>query len=278
MVHGATSKVLSVMENSSATLHVAPKASLTASHAIQPVEPHPDSNDAAKNRRPNGHSQPYCMTDAEKIADVKAAPDIDSAPAENMDAIDHATNSESGMISIPRFEWQKMMNILNELRQAQKSLVFESARSNERIKELERDAERSSNGSKANTPVAKSTTTKVISNGGRNKALASDIVRIPDYSGNISEKASPATSGQQTQRSKKSWAEIAKTNRPRLVDVSKTVQDRIRQSRDMLKDVIYRPNPRPTALYFRNIRRVQLGVVRKALRNMQLPPWALLVR
>ena len=44
----------------------------------------------------------------------------------------------------------------------------------------------------------------------------------------------------------------------------------------MLKDVIYRPKPRPTAVYFCNIRRVQLGVVRKALRNMQLPPWALL--
>ena len=147
-----------------------------------------------------------------------------------------------------RFEWQKMMNNLNELRQAQKGLVFELARSNERIKELERDAERSPNGSKAKTSVAKSTATKVISNGDRNKALATEIVRIPDYSGNTSENAPPATSGQQTQRSKKSWAEIAKTSRPRLVDVSKTVQDRICQSRDILKDVIYRPKPRPTAV------------------------------
>ena len=208
------------------------------------MEPHSDSNDPAKKRGPNGHARSHCMTDAEKISDVKAALHIDSAPVEEMDATDHATNSESGMISIPRLKWQKMMQILDELRQAQESLVSELSRSNEHIKELERDVERSPNGSKAKTPVAKSTATKLTSNGNRNKALPTEIVKIPDYSGNTFKEAPLATNGQQTQRSKKSWTEIARTNRPRHVDVSKTVQDLIRRSRDMLKDVIYRPKPR----------------------------------
>ena len=86
------------------------------------MEPHSDSTDPAKNGSLVGHARPHCVTDAERIADVKAALHIDSAAAEKMDATDHATNSESGMIYIPR-EWQKMMHILNELRQVQKSLV-----------------------------------------------------------------------------------------------------------------------------------------------------------
>ena len=39
---------------------------------------------------------------------------------------------------------------------------------------------------------------------------------------------------------------------------------------------IQSPEPKPTALYFRNIKRARLGQVRKALRQMFTHPWAVL--
>ena len=73
---------------------------------------------------------------------------------------------------------------------------------------------------------------------------------------------------------KKTWAEIAAAPRPRMSDVSEKTQERLRQSLALLE--ISSPEPKPVAVYFRNIKRARLGQVRKALRQMFTHPWAVL--
>lgn len=73
---------------------------------------------------------------------------------------------------------------------------------------------------------------------------------------------------------KKTWAQIAAEKRPNIQDVSKATQEGLRKCLAMLD--INNPEPKPTALYFRNLKRARLGHVRKALRQMFNHPWAVL--
>ena len=74
---------------------------------------------------------------------------------------------------------------------------------------------------------------------------------------------------------KKSWADIVSLNRaPKMSDISNPMKKKIMKARKLIE--IIPPKTSPTAIYFRKIKRVQLGVVRKALRSLDLPPWAVL--
>lgn len=217
------------------------------------------------------------MSDAEKIADVKSGLNIDSDVTNKKNDVDKSVAENDEMMPISRAEWQKMMQVIEELRNDQKKLISDLAKANSRIKELERERnDEDGNASKAskepaNGPKSKPNAPSLTSNAEK------EVPNVPKPTSNDPKIVANVTpTAQESVHPKKSWAEIAKSNRPRFADVSKTMQDRIRESRDMLKDLIYRPKPKPTSVYFRNIKRAQLGVVRKALRNMQLPPWALL--
>ena len=72
----------------------------------------------------------------------------------------------------------------------------------------------------------------------------------------------------------RTWAQIAQAPRPSIKDVTPATQERLRKCLELLD--IRGPEPVPTAVYFRNIRRNRLGQVRKALRQMFSHPWAVL--
>lgn len=81
-----------------------------------------------------------------------------------------------------------------------------------------------------------------------------------------------------TQPKKLNWAEVTKLNLQQAREIiPEPLQAKISKTRSLLTQNSVKPayEPRPTALYFKNVRRGPLGVIRKALREC-LPTWALL--
>lgn len=90
---------------------------------------------------------------------------------------------------------------------------------------------------------------------------------------------SAENSAKTTPRGKKlNWAEITKLNRPETAKIiPTTLHTKIQKRRQLLIEDKYKQTqePKPCALYFKNIRRGPLGAIRHALREC-LPSWALL--
>ena len=195
--------------------------------------------------------------------------------------IEGRMSDQDATVTITRAEWQKLMSMLQtlsanqaELSQNQAELIRQLARANERVKELEEKNEAlrakkalpetcdglgESQGQGGSKSLSRSPSFQYISKGGppASKSVSQPVLR---------------ESHQATQ--KKTWAQIAAEKRPNISDVSKQTQESLRKCLAMLD--IQSPQPKPTALYFRNIRRARLGQVRKALRQMFTHPWAIL--
>ena len=163
-----------------------------------------------------------------------------------------------------------------ELNKNQAELISQLSRANERVKELEeRNAqllakdmtpqtsdhlkEGQRQGGSTPQALSRSPSCQYISKG------------VPSSSNEISQ---PSSKESPQAPHKKTWAQIATAKRPSINDVSKATQEGLRKCLAMLD--IQSPEPKPTALYFRNIRRARLGQVRKALRQMFTHPWAIL--
>ena len=190
-------------------------------------------------------------------------------------------SDQDATVTITKNEWQKLMTMLHtlsanqaELSKNQAELISQLARANERVKELEEKNEKLR---AENMSPQRSESLGVRQEKGGSKTLS----RSPSFQ--YTSKGGPFASKPGTRqalkegiqvRPKKTWAQIAAEKRPSVNDVSKETQERLRKCLAMLD--IQSPQPKPTALYFRNIRRARLGQVRKALRQMFTHPWAVL--
>ena len=171
-------------------------------------------------------------------------------------------------MTVSRADWQRLMTMLETLSSQQAefgrhqgALLAQLSRANNRIAELEAKNARLSvpprvpGPSHANPPAMTPPAPFIYTPKSQTPA--------PDPPAAFSPRAATKT-----------WAQIAAEPRPSIKDVSPSTVERLRKGMELLD--ITSPEPIPTALYFRNIRRTRLGQVRKALRQMFTHPWAVL--
>ena len=182
--------------------------------------------------------------------------------------------NSSEVMTVSKAEWNKLLHMLEtlnatqaELSRSQTELIQQLSRANARIQELEAEKARHSSADALHPPPP---------------------VSSPSPSGPVPSPISPTVGFQYRPRQQsqanvgdvhnppkqKTWAQIAATPRPKMSDLTEATQARLRSSRELLN--IATPEPKPVALYFRNIKRAPLGHVRKALRQMFGHPWATL--
>ena len=223
--------------------------------------------------------------DDKAVAEGKGGVVVDGDRAAPND-IESRMVDQDATVTITKAEWQKLMSMLHtlsanqaELNKNQAELISQLSRANERVKELEETNAQL---------VAKQMTTGALShmkNGQTQREKAPRALsRAPSF--NYISKRVPSTSNEMRHPAqknvmesaqapqKKTWAQIAAAKRPSMNDVSQATQEGLRKCLALLD--IQSPEPKPTALYFRNIRRARLGQVRKALRQMFTHPWAVL--
>ena len=208
----------------------------------------------------------------------------------NLSSSPHITEArmsdEDATVTVSRDEWQKLMSMLQslsanqaELMKNQAELIAQLARSNERVKELEQRNE-----GLLSKRVAPKVLKRLAGDHGQKGSVEEHhqasqqenrfeyvVKDFPSITNKVN--LSPPAENAQTPP-RKTWAQIAAEKSPNMGDVSKATQEGIRKCLAMLD--IQSPQPKPTALYFRNIRRARLGQVRKALRQMFTHPWAIL--
>ena len=188
-------------------------------------------------------------------------------------------------ITISRADWQRLMTMMEnlseqqaEMSRNQAELVAQLTRANERVRELEEQNSsllRQPPGELGVAPGAAPVPPEPPLNyrvkSGHRRAQSA---RPPPQHG--AQTASPATTAPPLASAprSKTWAQIAAAPRPSIKDVTPATQERLRKCLELLD--ISGPEPVPTAVYFRNIRRNRLGQVRKALRQMFSHPWAVL--
>ena len=168
-----------------------------------------------------------------------------------------------------------------ELSRTQASLVAQLARAHARVDELTAQNDKLS---RASAPVEPPVTTQdpsslpALASSGHASApphrLQTPNATAPSSSRLVEEPAPVVHQSPTSTIVKKTWAQIAADRRPSINDVSRTTMERLRKGLSMLD--IQTPEPKPIALYFRNIKRTRLGQVRKALRQIFTHPWAVL--
>lgn len=189
-------------------------------------------------------------------------------------------------VTVSRADWDRMMSMLEslsaqqaELNKTQASLVAQLARANARIDELTAQNEKLSAGTAcaAETPapgVVPPQGATVPNNSDPTLRSRATSGFSPPFTYVVKSAPQPMRQKPKMATTKKTWAQIAAEHRPRIQDVSTLTMERLRKGMAMLD--IQSPEPKPTALYFRNIKRARLGQVRKALRQMFSHPWAVL--
>ena len=176
-------------------------------------------------------------------------------------------------VTVSKAEWQKLIDSLDalhlsqaELNQNQARLIAELARANGRVAELESKNAKLIAGIKSSDILAVNNEEK-----GRKSILN---YKIKDNSGCSSIETGKGQAKDIDRAPRKTWAQIAAAPRPSLHDVTPQTQESLRKCMAMLE--ISSPEPKPTAAYFRNIKRARLGQVRKALKQILTHPWAVL--
>ena len=209
------------------------------------------------------------------------SPVLHSSAAEgspsDLNVLESQMSDETETVTISRGEWQKMTRMLeklessqNELSRNQAKLIVQLSRANERIQQLEAEKAALVNDSRQNANKSNPTRVHV-----EHRAPLAAAPHSVNFTYRVKQVPPPAQNQPKAgNQSKKTWAEIAAAPRPKMSDVSDTTQGRLRQSLALLE--ISSPEPKPVAVYFRNIKRARLGQVRKALRQMFTHPWAVL--
>lgn len=213
--------------------------------------------------------------------------------------VDRSQAEGDSMITVPSRVWEKMVQKIETMSREQKKLAEQYTgvcqdlqRTKKRMERLENTCARNSLSKNISVteaphtrhkePVEMRPTNKARqeigalpserSNGTKNQECTATI----EPQGNNGQKNNATEGAPRPQ--KMNWAQITKMNRPNLTKiVPQQLQEKIIKSRELLVQgnfkQIYEPNP--TALYFKNVRRGPLGLVRNALRE-SLPSWALL--
>ena len=241
--------------------------------------------------------------DSNALAGEKRGVIVGSGDEATANDIESRMLDQDATVTITRSEWQKLMSMLQslsanqaELCKNQAELLSQLSRANERVKELEeRNAQLS----------VDQMTTKVCEKNGQGKSTPRALSRANSFQ-YISKRVNSTPNGEQSpkdlsenaqapqktigarvqlggneghlksvvQSPRKTWAQIAAAPRPSIKDVTPQTQESLRKCLAMLD--ISSPEPKPTAVYFRNIKRSRLGQVRKALKQMFTHPWAIL--
>ena len=187
----------------------------------------------------------------------------------------------AGSVIIPKFEWDSLLAKVDVLSENQKSLTSDLRKANLRISELEGIIQ-----SQKNEKMPNSKTSQPRKNTGSNDSIIDDqnewkVVsrRKRKSKKNINGEITSTDRSTEVPKAptepRKSWADIASLNRaPRMTDISESMKQKIFEARKTIE--IMSPKPSPTAVYFRKIKRAQLGVIRQSLGNLNLPPWAML--
>ena len=196
-------------------------------------------------------------------------------------ALDGTMTDQAASITVSRAEWEKLMKMLEtlttsqaELSRNQAELVQQLSRANTRVQELEVAL---SKANKSDTSSSPPVSQPYVARGDG----ASRTVGAFTYTVKQSQEASPkpvsvvtAQPVVETKEPRKTWAQIAAAPKPQMSDLSGTTQEKMRQALALLD--LCPTEPKPVALYFRNIKRARIGQVRKALRQIFNHPWAVL--
>lgn len=203
---------------------------------------------------------------------------------------EHSTGgADASTLTVSRGEWHRLLDMVAkltasqaELSNGQAKLLAQLAHANARIQELEHEkaalATPQANCQPTSPPTPLAAPAPTADTLARPEMATVAAPCGPSQTFRYTVKRPPQAGIPPTRPARapkqKSWAEIAAAPRPQLADLSAPTQERLRKGLALL--TISGPEPRPTALYFRNIRRARLGQVRSALRCMFPHPWAVL--
>ena len=196
-------------------------------------------------------------------------------------ALESSMTDQDASITVSRAEWNKLMKMLEtltasqaELSQNQSELVQQLSRANNRVQQLEMAL---SKAKKPDVPSPPSPSQPYVDRGnGANRTLGAFTYTVKQSHGATPKPVSTVAAEpvSETKEPRKTWAQIAAASKPQMSDLSGTTQEKMRQALALLD---LRPTePKPVALYFRNIKRARIGQVRKALRQIFNHPWAVL--